>query len=254
VETVASARPDVVLLKSYLAGKLGKSLESLGIRVLYLDMETADRFAQDVYTLGQLFQNAKRAEYIIGFFRQRTERIEKALTGLSEDRRPRVLVLSYNDRDGQTSFRIPPPSWIQTQLVQMAGGRPIWTGAQLGGGWTKVTLEQIATWDADQIFLIAYGQDSGEVVRSIQANPQWQELRAVKERKLFAFPADFISWDQPDPRWILGLSWLAVKLHPGLYPGWDMEKEAQSFFHVLYGLDNHRFQSEIKPLLKGDFH
>ncbi len=252
LETVASARPDVILLKSYLAEKLGKPLESLGLKVLYFDMETMEQFPRDLRTLGQLFQNDKRAEYIIDFFRRRTDRITRATAGIAKDRRPGVLVLSYNDRDGQIAFRLPPLAWIQTQMVQMAGGRPLWKDAQTGGGWTKVSLEQIAAWDADRIFLIAYAGDAGAVVRGLKTNPQWRELRAVKQGGLYAFPSDYMSWDQPDPRWILGFSWLAAKMHPELFPGWDMEKETQAFFRELYGLDADIYRSKIKPVLKGD--
>ena len=73
-------------------------------------------------------------------------------------------MLYYNDKDGSVAFNVPPAAWMQTRMVELAGGDPIWTKANLGGSWTQVTLEQIAAWDADQIFMIAYHQNSEDVV------------------------------------------------------------------------------------------
>jgi iron complex transport system substrate-binding protein len=127
----------------------------------------------------------------------------------------------------------------------MAGGEPVWADANPTKGWTQVTLEQIAAWDADQIFIISYLKPAPEVVDGLQSDPNWSALRAVQEGQLYAFPADFYSWDQPDPRWILGLTWLAGKLYPDLCPSLDITAEAQNFYQTLYGLDEASVQKIV---------
>jgi iron complex transport system substrate-binding protein len=77
-------------------------------------------------------------------------------------------------------------------------------------------------------------------------------MNAVKNGKIYAFATDLYSWDQPDPRWILGLTWMAGKLHPDLFPGLDIKKEAQTFYTTLYGLDEAGFQDKIIPTFTGD--
>jgi len=77
-------------------------------------------------------------------------------------------------------------------------------------------------------------------------------LRATKQNKLYAFPADYYSWDQADTRWILGLTWLATKMNPDRFPGFDMEKEIRTFYSELYKLDDASYQKNIQPVLKGD--
>lgn len=252
VEQVASTKPDAVILKNYMADKLGKPLEELGLKVIYLDLETPDKFTRDIATLGQFFQDEARAKQVSAFYQERTDRIAKAVADVKEDQKPRVLILYYNDRDGQVAFNVPPMTYIQTVLAQTAGGRPAWKDAQLGQGWTKVNLEQIAAWDADQIYIVAYTKSSSDVVKQLKADTQWQALRATRQGKLYAFPADYYSWDQADTRWILGLTWLAAKLHPDRFPGLDMEKEITTFYRELYKLDDAAYQKNIKPVLKGD--
>ena len=81
-------------------------------------------------------------------------------------------MLYYNDKDGNVAFNVPPASWMQTRMVEMAGGDPVWTEANLGGGWTQVSLEQIAAWDADQIFIIAYNQNALDVTEALKGRPK----------------------------------------------------------------------------------
>ena len=52
-------------------------------------------------------------------------------------------------------------------MVEIAGGEPVWADASLGQGWTQVTLEQIAAWDADQIYVASYFKDPSEVVAGL---------------------------------------------------------------------------------------
>ena len=103
------------------------------------------------------------------------------------------------------------PSWSRWR-------QPVWKDAQLGNGWTKVGLEQIAAWDPDQIYTIAYFNNPNDVVEKLKADLQLQKVNAVKHGRLYAFPGDYYSWDQPDTRWILGLNWLASKMHPEPFP------------------------------------
>ncbi len=233
-EAVAALNPDLVLLKSYLAESVGAPIEALGIPVVYIDFETPEQYARDLAILGKVFGDEARAAEVAAFYQNKVDEIAAAV---QDTPKPRVLMLYYKDKDGNVAFNVPSMSWMQTQMVEMAGGEPVWADANLGKGWTQVTLEQIAAWDADQIFVISYFKPAADVVKSLKADPNWQSIRAVQEDKIYAFAGDLYSWDQPDPRWILGLTWLAGKLHPDLFPSLDITAEAQNFYQTLYGLD-----------------
>ncbi|NPV86039.1 MAG: ABC transporter substrate-binding protein [Anaerolineae bacterium] len=252
-EQLLALKPDVVVLKSYLSETVGKPLESVGTAVVYVDFETPDQYWRDIRNIGQLFNNTARAEEIVSYFQARIDQVDQSLAGVDDSQKPRVLLLYYSEKDGQVAFNVPPVSWLQTLLVNMAGGIPVWTDIQLEKGWTKVNLEQIAAWDADQIYIIDYFGDVDKTVAGLQASSEWQQLRAVKEGKLYAFPKDFVSWDQPTPRWILGLQWLATKIHPELFGNLDMQQEIRGFYDTMYGLDDKAYQEHIQPKLKGSF-
>ncbi|MCS7261531.1 MAG: ABC transporter substrate-binding protein [Anaerolineae bacterium] len=253
-EQIAATKPDVVILKSYLADQLGAPLTEIGIPVVYVDLETPEQFFQDLTTLGQLFGNLERAAEVKDFLRQRVTRVTQTVRDLSEQERPSVLILQYSAQGEQVAFSVPPATWIQTTMVEMAGGRPIWREAAQGGGWNIVGLEQIAAWDPDVICLVSYFNDPGAVVATIRTDERWQALKAVRSNRFFAFPTDFLTynWDQPDPRWILGLMWLAKTLHPDRFATIDLREEIHLFFEQLYGLDRATVETKIIPILRGD--
>lgn len=251
-EQIAAAQPDLVIMKTSQAEKLGKPLQEIKIPVVYVDFETPEQYNRDLVTLGQIFQNEARAKEVIAFYQERVDRVSKAVSGLKEDEKPRVLLIYYSDKDGQVAFNVPPMTWMQTIMVQIADGKPVWEDANPGNGWTKVGIEQIAAWDPDQIFVVSYTKPVDEVLEVLKADPTWQEIRALKENNVFGFAGDLYSWDQPDTRWILGLLWMAGKMHPDLFPDLDIQKEAQIFYQQLYGMDEATFTKDILPTFNGD--
>jgi iron complex transport system substrate-binding protein len=247
-EQVAALQPDLVILKSYLAESVGASIEALGIPVVYIDFETPEQYSRDLAILGKVFGDDARAAEVAAFFQTKMDEIAQTV---KDAPKPRVLILYYNEKDGNVAFNVPPMTWIQTQMVEMAGGKPVWADANPAKGWTQVTLEQVAAWDADQIFVISYFKPANEVVDGLKADRNWAAIRAVKEDKIHAFATDLYSWDQPDPRWILGLTWMAGKIHPDLFPNLDMTAEVNSFYKTLYGLDEAFVKENIVPTFKG---
>ncbi len=251
-EQIAASQPELVLMKSFMAEKLGEPLGQLNLPVLYLDLETPEAFYQDIHTLGQVFGNEKRAEEITEFYQSRVSVIEEYVSGIAEDQKPGVLILQYSDRDGEIAFKVPPVSWLQTRLVEISGGNPVWKEIDTGGGWVVVNLEQIAAWDPDQVFIISYDGNASEVKTELIDNSIWSNFRAVQNDQLYAFAYDFYSWDQPDTRWILGLEWLATKIQPELSINIDIIAEVSEFYSFLYGMDQETIDTTVIPLLKGD--
>lgn len=250
-EALLAAKPDLILMKSVNAEKFGKPLEKLGIPVIYLNLETPEAFFRDVKIIGQIMGASERADEICKLFADKQEAITKKSATIPEEKKPRVLIVSSGSRDGSAAFSVPPASWIQTTMVRMAGGRPAWLNTPAGDGWSKVGFEQIAAWDPDIVCVISYFSNVDEALAKLVQATGWKELRAVREGRLYAFPGDYISWDQPDPRWILGLTWLAKTILPQEFKEINPREEARSFFEKMYGIDAKRFEEAVAPQLKG---
>ena len=246
-EQIAAVNPDLIILKDSLRKKLGNALEGLGVPVMYLNSETPEAFYEDVERFGIIFQNEARAQDIIAYYQARINRIEDATQDLSDADKPSVLFLQYSTKGGEISFKVPPLGWMQSGMLQRAGGTLAWKDAELGSRWTVVGLEQIAAWDPDQIFIVDYFGDTNEAIRNLQENPLTQNLKAVQNNQVFAVPEDYYAWDQPDPRWLLCQIWMATKVHPELFPDTDVESEVYDFYQTLYGLDDATISDNILP-------
>jgi iron complex transport system substrate-binding protein len=251
-EQIAPLTPDLVVLKTYMKESLGDSLEAIGIPVIYLDLETPDQFYADLRTIGQVLGNPERADELVGFYQATDESVKEIVDGIAETEKPSVLLLQYSKDGDNIAFEVPPTEWLQTILVENAGGNPVWDETTTDGGWTIVTLEQIAVWNPDIIFIVDYSGGAVEVVQSLKADTNWTSLDAIKNSQVYAFPADYFSWDQPDPRWILGELWLVTKIHPTQFSSVDINDEFTNFYKSYYGLDDTTITEKILPLLSGD--
>lgn len=250
-EQIAAVQPDLVILKSYLAEKLGAPVQALNIPVFYVSLETPDQYLTEIQALGQILGDPARAQQVVEFYRQGMARVQKGVADLSDDQKPSVLLLQHSTKGGETAYYVPPREWIQTRLVEIAGGKPVWLDVQLGSGWTVVTLEQIAAWNPAQIVIVDYFGDPDQAVAAFRADPIVQSLKAVQDNQVLAFPKDTYSWDQPDTRWILGLTWLAAHIHPDRFADVEIMSEFYAFYQALYGLERATVDGKLMPLLRG---
>lgn len=251
-EAVAALRPDCVLMKTYMAESLGKPLEAMGIPVVCVDLESPSQFRRDIKILGTLFGNPERAEEILAWYDEQAGGVASALEQRERGSDPTVLFVYHSTKGGAVSFNLPPASWLQPALIRKAGGIPIWTDEVAGQGWMKTGLEKIAAWDPDVIFLTDYFNDPAAVKSELAADAAWSQLRAVRQGRFYAFPADFYAWDQPDSRWILAFQWMAAALHPNTAPAFRPEEELNAFFGGLYGMESRDVREEILGRLTGD--
>jgi len=250
-EQIAPLNPDLVILKTYMADPLGKSLEAIGIKVIYLDLETPDVFMNDIQLLGKVFGDSERANTITHYYQGALASIQSYTKSLPTASNPKVLLIQYSNKGGTINFSVPATGWIQTMMVEMAGSTPVWTDASSPGAWNNVTLEQIAAWNPDMIFIIWYQGDAATVVKDVSNDPTWAQLKAMKENQVFGFAGDFISWDQSDTRWVLGLTWLASRIHPEIFVETNIKESASVFYQTLYQMTNDQVESSVYPILKG---
>jgi len=249
IEQIIAERPELVIMKSFLAKKLGRSIERLGLPVLYMHLETPNQFYKEIKLIGKIYNNPKHAADVVDYFKTKENKVKSVLAKLPASKKPKALLLYYSQRDGNIAFNVPPLNWMQTILLKSAGAIPAWENMKIGKRWTKVGFEQIASWDSDYIFVISYRSNTQTITNRLIQDPRWQNLRATRENKVIAFPSDFHSWDQPDTRWILGLGWLAAQMYPSQFSNYDLQLEAKQFYRDLYRINEHVFEEKILPLL-----
>jgi iron complex transport system substrate-binding protein len=246
-EQIVPLNPDVVILKSSMRNTIGKPLEDLSIPVVYVEFENVDQIYRDIRVLANILNEPKRGEEIIANYQTIFQQIQQKVLSNSNSKNPSVLILQAVATDQKYVFSIPAANWLQTDLVEKAGGMPVWKESNQSGGWTDVNMEQISVWDADMVFIVNYQGNAPEIVLKLKNDQIWQNLKSVKNGNIFAFPYDYLSWDQPDPRWILGYGWLAYKLNPQKFSGLEMESLIINFYENFFLMNETTIQEKIIP-------
>lgn len=251
-EELAKMEPDVVILKSTMK-ELGDLLESLKIKVVYVDFENLDTYLRDIRVLGKIFMNETRAEEIANYYNTTYHYVLSQIP--AEIKREKVLLLYYNTKGGTVSFQVPGRGWLQTFMIETAGGHPL-SEELLGTGWNPVSFEQIANWNPDIIFVVTYSKSptASDVKNWLLNDASWSQISAVKNGKVYAVPHDcnnvaaLGSWDCPGSRWIIGLKWMAKKINPHLFENLDIANEAKVFYMEMYDLDEYEANAVVNEI------
>lgn len=251
VEEIAAQEPDVVVLKSYLKTDVGDPLESLGINVVYLDLEELDSYIRDVEILGAIMGEPERAAEIIEYYQTRYSEVEARHN--EDTSAPSVMFIYYSTKGGTTSFMSPGADWLQTTVTSVAGGDPLSLELE-GTGWNTVSLEQIIQWNPEIIFIVTYTDDPSceDVKEMLMSGDLWQGVEAVQNERVYSVPDDCFgtatvgSWDTSGSRWILCLQWMEAKIS-GEDAG--LMDSVESFYTNLYGLSEAQAQALIEAIV-----
>ncbi len=247
-EQIAPLQPDLVILKTSMKESIGDALETIGIAVVYVDFETVEQIYRDIRILGQVLNENERAELIVQKYQDLyTEFSGYVQTGQAKNT---VLLMQVSDAENQYAYEVPSVSYLQTYMVEAAGGEAVWKEAAQAGGWNEVNLEQVNAWNPQRIFVINYQAKAVEIVSALTDSPPFSSLDAVKNGQVKAFPLDYLSWDQPDPRWILGYSWLVYQINPGTVERDYMLAKVTEFYQFFYGLEDQVIQENILPRIE----
>ena len=213
-EQIVPLNPDVVILKSSMRDTIGKPMEDLSIPVVYVEFENVEQIYRDIRIFADVLNEKNRGEDIISYYQDLYQQIQKEAAKTEASKKPSVLILQAVSADQKYVFSVPAANWLQTDLIEKSGGTPVWKDANLAGGWTEINMEQISNWDPDLIYIVNYQGNAPEIVNTLKSDAIWQNLKAVKENRIYPFIYDYLSWDQPDPRWILGYGWMAYRQNP----------------------------------------
>lgn len=239
IEALIALKPDLVIAKTSNQSALGERLDDFGIPVFYMELEDARQWSSEIEQLGRLLGDQKRAQEISAFYKNRENVVVDTLSTLAQADKPRVLVLQAASTDGTTVFSVAPAGWIQTYIVQQAGGIPVWLDVPfIDQAWKKVSFEQIATWKPDVVYIVSYRSDAAAFLQEIEADTRWQALHASSAVSVKAIPADYVNFAQSDSRWILALEFMAADLHPDKFPLFSMVERIESFYRQLYRIED----------------
>ncbi len=246
-EQIAPFEPDAVILKSTMKAQIGDQLETVGIHPVYVSFETIEEIYRDVRILGTLFNDPEKVSHINAFYKEKKSFIDDLVD--NEKNTTDVLLLQAKEIDGNYIFSVPPTNWLQTAMATELQANPVWVEDVESGGWMDVNIEQIIRWEPELILIINYQGKAPKIIESLQADGVWTEFLADKGTVLKPFIYDFQSWDQPDPRWILGYASLAYYFYPDVIDEEIMYEMVRDFYQEMYGVGIDVVDTEVIPII-----
>jgi iron complex transport system substrate-binding protein len=251
VAAIAALKADVVLGSGRKLGEPFKALAEAGIPVVLLGIDSPERYERDLAIVGALLAAKERADDIISYYRGLYGRIVIGTAGLTAEVKPRVLLARAALSKGSAVLSLPPLGSMPTGLVWAAGGTPWEDMADKNGVTKPLSMAALAAWNPGLIILsVSAAVDPAAVLAAFRADPGARTLKALKPGLIFTLPSDLEAWDTADPRWILGLNWLAAQIHPGRFPDYVQDTDVMTFFDRLYGLNRSAVAALITPTLR----
>jgi iron complex transport system substrate-binding protein len=239
VEVVMAAKPDVIV--DY--GSINPTYVSLadrvqaqtGIPYVLIDGSFA-AMNRAIEMMGDLLGVPARANELRTFADVTLRMVDVARTG---EKPPRV----YYAR-GPNGLQTGLASSINVEIIERVGGVNV--AASLGrGGLAQVSMEQVLAWDPEVIVTI-----DQNFYESVWRDPLWQDIAAVRTRRVYLSPAVPFGWVDfpPSINRLIGLHWLSWVLYPERRPT-DPAAIVRDFFRMIY----HQTPSDqqIADLLRG---
>lgn len=197
VEVVLASRPDLVILyNSVQNAAIAERLRALGIAAVRLNTDALSDVGRVGRLLGRLTGRARVADSVAAVFDTALAHVTVTASG----RRPTVLLLVWE----QPPMTIGRGSFL-SELVERAGGANLFADVRSSAG--TVSIEAVAARDPDLILTTAAGP------ASFARRPEWQAVRAVRERRFLALAGS--EFNRPSPRAPAAIRELARRLrHP----------------------------------------
>ena len=113
------------------------------------------------------------------------------------------------------------------------------------GNQKSITFEQIQAWNPDVIIVMGTQKDKETVMN----DPQWKDLKAIKDGKLYINPKGVFYWDRYGAEEALQIQWAAKTLYPDMFPNLDIKDVLTKFYTEFfdYSLTSDDIDSILHP-------
>ena len=202
----------------------------LGIPVILVNGRFPER-ASAYRFLGKVFGEEERCEKLAVYCEQTLNDVNEKVSAILEEDR---VTLYYAEKPNGLATE--PETSSHFAVFKYAGAVNVADVEDVqGSGMTPVNLEQIIQWDPEVIFM---GGGKNSPYEEITTNPNWANIKAVKEGRVYEAPGIPYSWIDrpPSSQQYLGVRFVANILYPDVFQ-YDMAQEVKDFFELFYDIE-----------------
>ncbi|VVB72895.1 Vitamin B12-binding protein [uncultured archaeon] len=231
LEKLAKIKPDVVFLRGLHQDTAEKIQSELKIPCVctYGSVKDVEDYLKTIRIIGKTVSRENRSAEISDLIEDKMAEINNIVSSVPDSQKKRVLYIAPPFT--KDLLRV---IYNQHLSVYNAGGINVaYSGDKISSGsgpWKSVSLEQVAGWDPDMIFIHGL---SFIGVQDVLNNSDWKDLRAVKDQKVYKVFAVSTGYD---PSMIVLSTMQMAKI---MYPdrlNFDFQKEADQVCQQIYGV------------------
>ena len=227
-QNVSDAKPDLIISQeicevcSAYTNQVKNAIEILDEKPEIYSMSPHDinGILKCVTDIAEKINEEKRGNEIVNSLNSRINRIKD----VKISKRPKVLAIEWINPFFTSGHWVP-------EMIEMSGGENMIT--KKGEHSRKMEIEEIENENPDVLVLMPCGFDVQRTVseyeKYLKNDLRWNELRAVKERKVFVVDANSF-FSKPSIRVVIGIEILAKILHSEMFE--ELEIPNNSFLKI----------------------
>ena len=190
-ESILALEPDLIVTSN--SDTLAQTLSFLagaGIPYLVVDPQNLAEIEESIAKIAEAIGSSAKGEAVVAEMQSGRATMAEKVAAIAEADRPSVFVMI----DTESLFTVGDGVFL-TELIAGAGGQNIAAG--LGSGYFEMSEEKLFELDPEVIIA------TFPMREQLLAREAWQELRAVKNGRIYDVNGDLVS--RPGPRVVLGM-------------------------------------------------
>jgi iron complex transport system substrate-binding protein len=245
IELIMKVKPDVVIMwtgkESAVNRKMEADMTNLGLPLVFMNINRIEDYGRGLKFLGKLLKQEARAQKLADY----GEKALREVAFVTRSIRP-VKRLSVYYAEGMDGLYTECDTSRHAELINLAGARNvIRCQTRNDYGMERVSLEKVLLANPEVIFV-----QEREAYDRIRHNPQWRQIKAVKDGQVYIIPKAPFNWFDRPPSYMryLGIKWVLSCLYPDLYHI-DMVSETKVFYRLFLELELN--DAQVREIMAG---
>ena len=223
-ENLLNAKPDLIISQN-ICEVCSAHTEHVNMAMNMLEKKP-EVYTMDPHNVDEILMSIKDISKMIGKEKEGNELINSLLKRLQfvkskmYEERPKVVAIEWVDPFFTSGHWIP-------EMIETAGGENLISVEKMPS--RKMKLEEIKSANPDIIVIMPCGFDVKRTISEynnvLAENPDWNELKAVKENNVYAVDANSY-FSKPSLRTITGIEILAQIIHPDIFGSLQLPEDS----------------------------
>lgn len=229
LETILRVKPDVMVVWMWsknapLNKKIEQTARELDLPMVYSKLDNLRDYPEAFLFLGKLLHREKRARELSDYASKVLAQTKSIASSIPEDEKVSVYFA-----EGPDGLCTECDKSQHTELIDLAGGENIYH-CEPGSayGMERISIEQVMKANPEVILAM-----DREFVDHVYKDPEWQSIRAVKNKRVYLIPAAPFNWFTRPPSFmrLIGIKWVAHALYPNRF-AFDADRETREFYSL----------------------